>query len=483
MTDDTSPKRFSFYNGSNDDDKNATNGLEMAPLSGSNNGDATEKYNNHQQQQEPPLFNVAPCGSFCAYLFAYVTYTCEYAPKLCWTVGVIALIIPMYLLVMGVLANPTERFGVINHDFTEVQSQYDFSIKDIDHWCLKGDNDSCQCEDPLQPAPRSEYRVWSKAHFGNVRQINNLLEQDLKEPDIAFFGGSVVEKMDGQWFGVTQDDRLKKVAKIFNKHFTNLDGEAYGENSLTAVALGIAGDTNPAVLWRLMNGEMPDKFNPKIWWLEIGLNDLGRAQCSEEVVVLGILRVVEEIMSKKPHAKIVINSLFPMASLRENINPDRDSGLEQSFGNKPKKEKKAGRGKTREKGLKRSLTNVDIPSAERNLRRDDGFRESRPHKGVVKMNPEKKKQHKFNPVTHKEKKKLPLWTSITAVNRELMKFSRKHDNVFFFDATKIFTEKDGKWFTLRTDLITMTGIPTEQGFDAWEAKVVARATEILNAGN
>jgi hypothetical protein len=29
----------------------------------------------------------------------------------------------------------------------------------------------------------------------------------------------------------------------------------------------------------------------------------------------------------------------------------------------------------------------------------------------------------------------------------------------------------------------MTGIPTEQGFDAWEAKVVARATEILNAGN
>jgi hypothetical protein len=37
---------------------------------------------------------------------------------------------------------------------------------------------------------------------------------------------------------------------------------------------------------------MPASFNPKIWWLELGMNDLGRTQCSEEVVILGILRVV-----------------------------------------------------------------------------------------------------------------------------------------------------------------------------------------------
>jgi len=38
----------------------------------------------------------------------------------------------------------------------------------------------------------------------------------------------------------------------------------------------IAGDTAPNVLWRLMHGEMPDYFSPKVWWLVLGSNDLGR---------------------------------------------------------------------------------------------------------------------------------------------------------------------------------------------------------------
>ena len=52
------------------------------------------------------------------------------------------------------------------------------------------------------------------------------------------------------------------------------------------------------------------------------MNDLGRMQCSEEVVVLGTLRVVEEIMSRKPDAHIVINSMLPMADLRGGIFPE-----------------------------------------------------------------------------------------------------------------------------------------------------------------
>ena len=46
------------------------------------------------------------------------------------------------------------------------------------------------------------------------------------------------------------------------------------------------------------------------------MNDLTRMQCSEEIVVLGILRVVEEIMLRKPDDKIVINSLLPMIDYR-----------------------------------------------------------------------------------------------------------------------------------------------------------------------
>jgi hypothetical protein len=85
---------------------------------------------------------------------------------------------------------------------------------------------------------------------------------------------------------------------------------------LPGCALGIAGDSANNVLWRLLHGEMPDGFNPKIWWVHVGMNDLGRQQCSEEVVVIGVLRIVEEILNKRPKARVVINSLLPMADLR-----------------------------------------------------------------------------------------------------------------------------------------------------------------------
>jgi hypothetical protein len=64
---------------------------------------------------------------------------------------------------------------------------------------------------------------------------------------------------------------LKKLSNIYQQNFgptSQLDG----------VALGIAGDTSPNVLWRIMNGEMPDAFNPKVWWLILGMNDLARTK-------------------------------------------------------------------------------------------------------------------------------------------------------------------------------------------------------------
>lgn len=50
---------------------------------------------------------------------------------------------------------------------------------------------------------------------------------------------------------------------------------------------------------------------------------MGRTRCSEEVVILGVLRVVEEILNKKPNANIVINSLLPMAEFRGGFEPKK----------------------------------------------------------------------------------------------------------------------------------------------------------------
>jgi len=81
------------------------------------------------------------------------------------------------------------------------------------------------------------------------------------------------------------------------------------------------------LLWRIQNGEIPDTLNPKVWWILIGTNDfMGKRDrnkkhqrfCSEEVVTMGILRVLEELRRIRPNAKIVVNALLPRADFSKN---------------------------------------------------------------------------------------------------------------------------------------------------------------------
>jgi hypothetical protein len=558
--------------------------VEMAPL---RNGDPEgEKHGILKPKKGVSDMNpnVAQhsCNSLWALATAYVSYVWEYAPWMCWTLSIFALLIPTYLIITDVFFNKTEHFGEIKNDYSNINSlsNFDLKMKDIGHWCLKGDNDSCRCEDPTIPQPRNEFRSWSNAHAGNVQLITDMIEQGMDSPEIAFVGGSVVEKMDGRWFGDVSLTGLNDVANIFDKHFSGKNG------SMTAAALGIAADQNQSVLWRILNGEMPNEFNPKIWWLELGLNDLGRAQCSEEVVVIGVLRIVEEIMKAKPDAKIVINSLFPMAELRGGLLPPSSVDLERSFGgNRPKGGWKEDRKKDRpwanidrsgpaegrpsaahkvgwankdkdrsgpdsgrpkpnaaqnggqnnnnkpppvlnyrprtfnknafnkkdggsnpsnigerpsavNSGNRRNLREakdrggfrdrdrsggggggVGVPEGFRNRDRDGGggFRK---RDDIVKLISDRKSQHEFNPVTHRENR-MPLWTSITAINMELRKFCNNNENVSFFDVTKIFTEKDGKHYNLKTNMISRRGLPTNAGFEAWENAVAIRAKQLL----
>jgi lysophospholipase L1-like esterase len=52
----------------------------------------------------------------------------------------------------------------------------------------------------------------------------------------------------------------------------------------------------------------------KVFWVLIGSNDLGLDDCSADVVAAGNIRIVEELQSRQPNAKIVLNSILPFAS-------------------------------------------------------------------------------------------------------------------------------------------------------------------------
>jgi lysophospholipase L1-like esterase len=174
-----------------------------------------------------------------------------------------------------------------------------------------------------------------------------------------------------------------------------------------------------------MNGEMPYGLNPKVWWVHIGINDLSLKGCSEEVVLLGILRVVEEIQNARPNDIIVINSLLP-------VQRNEDGLLEHT-------------GKHHEH---KALNNK-----EKNL--DDSEMSS-------------KRMH------------IDLWPSIVSINEELSKFASKHPGIKFFDADQVFVEeRDGDKY-LKLDLMQDTVHPNLSGHKKWNGAIKKRLHSILD---
>ena len=73
--------------------------------------------------------------------------------------------------------------------------------------------------------------------------------------------------------------------------------------------LGQGGDRTQNVLWRLQNGEV-EGIQPKIAFLMIGTNNLGRRESPEDTV-LGIKAVLAELQQRLPNTKVVLFSVFP----------------------------------------------------------------------------------------------------------------------------------------------------------------------------
>lgn len=133
--------------------------------------------------------------------------------------------------------------------------------------------------------------------------------------------------------------------------------------------------------------------------------------------------MVEEILKKKPNSKIVINSLLPMAEFRGDFKPNewdfKDSFFksiiaEDSKGNDRRRLQEQPRRRLRWFGM-------------------FGGDSGKPPKSV-RMSADRNKQKKYQSLTHR-KRKIPLFTSIYAINGVLRKFASKHDNVYFFEAT------------------------------------------------
>lgn len=236
--------------------------------------------------------------------------------------------------------------------------------------------------------------------------------------DVVFIGDSITEQRQGTALGKPHDDYVG-IKEVFDKTFTKEKGGEFN-----GVAMGIAGDTSPNLLWRLMNGEMPYGFEPKVWWVGIGVNDFSAKGCSEEVVLLGILRVVEEIQMSHPNDIVVINSILPVKR--------NNDGLLEHFD--------------------KHHHDVALKKKEKNLL-DEEMSKKRGH--------------------------LDYWPSIVSINEQLNMFASKHKGVKFFNADTVFVEErqDGKY--MKVDLFSDPVHPNLAGHKKWNNAIKKRLHEIL----
>jgi len=202
-------------------------------------------------------------------------------------------------------------FTASSHPLQDVTEWEDLSLEDITHWCLDENTTDCACSNPLLPLPRHGYNTWSYAFRQNVKEANNDKKQQFRDLDVVFLGDSILEGFKGQKFGknvIHKQDNTKVFQSLFNMD--------YG-GKFDGLILAIAGDKSPNLLWRIQNGEFPKALKSKVYWILIGTNDFlkdGIEHCSEEVILMGIKRVVEEIQLLKPESTIVINGILPRAT-------------------------------------------------------------------------------------------------------------------------------------------------------------------------
>ena len=102
--------------------------------------------------------------------FSLCCYTCPRLSKC----ALILVVIGFVGYLSNTLFNPTKTMGIMGADYSAIKKIYDLSLSKVDHWCIRGDNDSCRCEDPLEATPRAEFKAWTAAHnanHGGVAQI------------------------------------------------------------------------------------------------------------------------------------------------------------------------------------------------------------------------------------------------------------------------------------------------------------------------
>ena len=151
------------------------------------------------------------------------------------------------------------------------------------------------CDDPAIIPIRRYEQWWIDRHNDRINIIPN--------QKLIFIGDSITQGLEetGIWTALNQR---------YNKRITNL---------------GFGGDQTQNVIWRLENGEFPIGINPEYVVLMIGTNN----QHEPKSIAAGIGEIVKIINKNSPLTKIVLLSILPRGSGKDDINTIRNNAVNE----------------------------------------------------------------------------------------------------------------------------------------------------------
>ena len=151
------------------------------------------------------------------------------------------------------------------------------------------------------PRPKLDQQWWKNRHREKVNLANK------GDYDLLFIGDSITHG----W-----ENNGKAVFEKFYSHRKTLN-------------LGFSGDRTEHVLWRLLNGELSEKLQPKLATIMIGTNNTGQVHQESDETASGIKAIVDLLQDRRPEMKILLLGVFPRS-----INPNDSQRIRNQEVNK-----------------------------------------------------------------------------------------------------------------------------------------------------
>ena len=163
---------------------------------------------------------------------------------------------------------------------------------------------------PLSMTAQVNSDGWAKSWWQGRHEEKLARKSKMKNVDIVLLGDSITHGWE------------KKGQSVFKKRFEGLD----------VLNLGFSSDRTEHVLWRLENGEV-EGISPKVVMLMIGTNNTGHRKESPEDTALGIEAIIQELRTRLPDTKILLQAIFPRDESPEGEKRKQNDAINQIIKN------------------------------------------------------------------------------------------------------------------------------------------------------